>query len=167
MIDPTSNTVVGNILLTGFNPSAAEFGPDGRLYVVNSGIFGQGDGSLSVVDVTALQEVEHHPGFGEFPGDIAVGDDGRVYVSAFAYGIAVWDAVADSFIHPPSEPLVVGGNATSSGVGLDFNGRLYSLVPGDCIAPSVALRTNADYSFDREIDVGVCPIAVEFADVLK
>jgi DNA-binding beta-propeller fold protein YncE len=163
VIDPSSDSVVSVIFLSGFNPSAARLGPDGLLYVLNSGTFGQGDGSLSVVNPTALDEVEHHGGFGEFPGDIAIDDAGRAYISSFAYGIAVWDAVADTFISPPSDPLVIDGNSISSGVGLDSEGRLYTLIPGDCTAPSVALRTTGGPV--EEIAVGVCPIAITFAEV--
>jgi hypothetical protein len=162
VIEAGSNTVIDTIVLSGFNPSAAALGPGGLLYVVNSGSFGQGDGSLSVVNPEALAEAAHHPGFGEFPGDIAFDDAGYAYVSSFAYGIAVWDAVGDSFISPPSDPLVVDGHTTSSGVGIDSDERLYTLIPGDCIAPSVAIRLDAQRTLDREIDVGVCPIAVTF-----
>jgi len=163
VIDPSSNTVISTIILTGFNPSAAAFGPDGLLYVVNSGTFGQADGSLSVIDPTTLGEVEHHPGFGEFPGDIAFGPDGNAYVSSFGYGIAAWDAAADTFINSPSDPLVVEGQSISSGLGFDGYGRLYTLIPGDCIAPSVAYRvTGGDTD---EIGVGVCPIDIAFTRV--
>lgn len=164
-IDASSNTVVASIFLTGFNPAAAAYGPDGMLYIVNSGAFGDGNGSLSVIDPATLEEVEHHAGFGEFPGDIAFDEAGHAYVSSFAYGIAVWDAVGDSFISPPDDPLVVGDYSIASGVGIDSDGRLYTLIPGDCIAPSVAVRLDATLAFDREIDVGVCPIAVTFTRV--
>ncbi len=63
--------------------ATAAFGPDGMLYIVNSGAFGQSNGSLSVVDPANLREVEHHAGFGEFPGDIAFDAAGRAYVSSF------------------------------------------------------------------------------------
>jgi DNA-binding beta-propeller fold protein YncE len=164
-IDASSNTVVGSVFLTGFNPAAAAFGPDGLLYIVNSGAFGDGNGSLSVVNPATLDEVEHHAGFGEFPGDIALDDAGQAYISSFAYGIAVWDAVGDSFIDPPDDPLVVDGHTISSGVGVDSDGRLYTLIPGDCIAPNVAIRLDATLALDREIDVGVCPIAITFTRV--
>lgn len=164
-IDASSNTVVASMFLTGFNPAAAAYGPDGLLYIVNSGAFGDGNGSLSVVNPTTLEEVDHHGGFGEFPGDIAFDDAGRAYVSSFAYGIAVWDAVGDSFINTPDDPLVADGHTISSGVGVDSDDRLYTLIPGDCIAPSVAVRLDAGLAFDREIDVGVCPIAVTFTRV--
>lgn len=164
VVDPGTDSVVASILLSGFNPSAAEL-HDGLLYIVNSGTFGMGDGSLSVVNPNAMQEVEHHAGFGEFPGDLAFDDAGNVYVSSFFYGIAVWDAAADSFVHPPDDPLAIGTHATSSGLGFDSRGRLYSLVPGDCIAPGIIARAHTDLVLDREIDVGVCPIVITFTQV--
>jgi DNA-binding beta-propeller fold protein YncE len=163
VIDPSANAVISTVILRGFNPSAAAFGPDGLLYVVNSGTFGQGDGSLSVIDPTTSGEVEHHPGFGEFPGDIAFGPDGYAYISSFAYGVAVWDAAADTFINSPSDPLVVEGQSISSGLGFDDGGRLYTLIPGDCIAPSIAYRVNGGDT--DEIGVGVCPIDIAFTRV--
>lgn len=167
VIDPGSNSVVGTIILMGLNPSAMALGPDGLLYVVSSGAFGQGNGSLSVVDPTSLQELEHHDGFGEFPGDIAIDDAGLAYISSFAFGIAVWDAVGDSFISPPADPLVLDGNTISSGVGLDSAGRLYSLIPGDCVAPGELVRTGpaAEAASTETIPVGVCPIAIAFTRV--
>ncbi len=84
------------------------------------------------------------------------------YTSSFGYGIAVWDAAADTFIHPPSDPLVIEGNSISSGLGFDGDGRLYTLIPGDCIAPSVAYRVGGDTD---EIGVGVCPIDIAFTRV--
>ncbi len=166
VIDGGTSAVTDTIVLTGFNPAAATLGGDGMLYVINSGNFGQGDGSMSVVNPTTLQEVEHHEGFGEFPGDIAYGPGDRVYVSAFAYGIAVWDAAADTFINPPANPLIVGGNATSSGIGFDSDGMLYSLIPGDCISPSVALRFDPGGSAAPvEIATGSCPFAITFGEV--
>ena len=163
VIDPATNTVIATVILTGYNPSAAAFGHDGLLYVINSGTFGQGDGSLSVVSPTTLEEVAHHAGFGEFPGDIAFDQAGRAHVSSFSYGIAIWDATADSFINSPADPLIVEGNAISSGLGFDSDDRLYTLIPGDCIAPSVAYRVSNGAA--DEIGVGVCPIDIAFTRV--
>jgi hypothetical protein len=165
VIDATFNAVLDTIVLSGLNPAAAEFGPDGLLYVVNSGAFGQANGSLSVVEPIARVELEHHTGFGEFPGDIAFDAAGYAYISSFSYGIAVWDAAADSFIQPPDDPLLVDGNSISSGVGIDSNDRLYSLIAGDCVAPSVAIRVDRQLDSDETIDVGVCPIAITFTQV--
>ncbi len=162
VIDPKADTVRKTIELSGFNPSAAAFGPDERLYVINSGNFGQADGSLSVIDPVALVEVEHEPGFGEFPGDVAVDESGLVYVSSFAYGIAVWNPAEGAFLFSPADPLELEGHTISSGVGFDSRGRLYSLIPGDCIAPSVLVR--ATDTSTETIGVGVCPYDIAFTE---
>ncbi len=164
VIDPASQVATDTIDLTGLNPSDAAVGPDGLVYVLNAGSFGQGNGSLSIVDPTSLTETEHHVGFGDFPGDIAFGADGRVFVSSFNFGVAVWDPATDAFDRSPSDPLAIQGETASAGIGFDSDGRLYSLRP-ECMEPSVALRTNPDLSFDREIGVGICPIAIDFAAV--
>ncbi len=164
VIDVSTRTVVDSIPLSGLNPTAGALGPDGLLYIVNAGSFGQGNGSLSVVSPTQLSEIEHHGGFGEFPGSIAIDPDGLAYISAFDFGVAIWDIGSDSFVRPPSDPLVVQGIANSGGVGLDSSGRLYTLVP-ECTGPSVALRLNPDLSFDREIEVGVCPFGIAFTTI--
>ncbi len=158
VIDPATDSVVATISLSGTNPSAAMFW-FGMLYVVNSGSFGQGDGSLSVVDPVTLREVEHYPGFGEFPGDIAISIGGIAFISSFGYGVAAWDVVGDTFINPPSDPLVIAGETISSGVGIDAAGLLYTLIPGDCIAPSVLYRVGVDTT---SVSTGACPIDIAF-----
>ncbi len=162
VIDATSNTVTTTIVLSGFNPAAGVISSDGLLYVINSGSFGQGNGSLSVVDLATLQEVEHHTGFGEFPRGIAVGPANRVFVSAFAYGIAIWNTATDAFVNSPNDPLVVQGNTTSSGIGFDSSNRLYTLIPGSCLSPSIAYRLNDDLTDDTDIETGGCPFAIKF-----
>jgi len=161
VIDATTRAVIDSIVLSGLNPTSGVVGPDGLLYIVNAGNFGQGNGSLSVVSTTALTETEHHTGFGEFPGSLAIDGDGIAYVSAFDYGVAIWDTGSDAFVRAPSNPLLVQGIGNSGGVGIDSSGRLYTLVP-DCTNPSVALRMDPDLSFDREIDVGICPFGIAF-----
>lgn len=174
VIDPSTETVVETIELSGRNPQAATFGPDGRLYVLHSGDFGGANGSLSVVDPVAMQEIEHRDGFGEFPGSIAFGPDGLAYIGAFAYGVAVWDPAASTFVRPPGDPLRPQGHNSSSGLGFDSTGRLYWLAPQPdprdpdptvCDEPSVAVRLDPDGSVDREIPVGICPIAIAFTIV--
>ncbi len=161
VVDGATLTVVGHVDLSGFNPGGAALGPDGRLYVVESGSFGQGDGSLSVVSTATLAEVEHHPGFGEFPAAIAVGPAGHVFVSSFAYGIAEWDPASGAFVHPPTAALAPGGVPSTAGLGADAEGRLYALGP-DCQGPATAYRLDAAGMVAREIPVGTCPIGISF-----
>lgn len=164
VIDATTLAVIDSFALSGLNPTQGAFGPDGLLYILNAGAFGQANGSLSVVDPAALTEIEHHNGFGEFPGSLAIDESGMAYVAAFDFGLAIWDTGSDSFVRSPADPLVVQGVANSGGVGIDSSGRIYTLVP-DCVNPSVALRLNPDRSFDREIDVGICPFGIAFTTI--
>ena len=56
VIDIESLQVTSTVILSGENAAAGGVGPDGRLYIVNSGTFLSGNGSLSVVDLTGLTE---------------------------------------------------------------------------------------------------------------
>lgn len=161
VLDARSLAVRGRVELSGFNPGGGVVGPDGRLYVVNSGSFRQGNGSLSVVDPRTLREVEHHPGFGEFPGSAAFGNDGLLYVSSWGYGIAVWNPGRRAFERGPGNAVAPGGIPSSSGLGFDGRGRLYALKP-ECRGPSTVFRLDATFAVEREIPVGSCPIAIVF-----
>src|SRR5690606_6806959 len=155
--------VVGTIQLGGLNPGDAAAGADGRLYVVHSGHFGMGDGSLSVVDRGTRTETAHHTGFGDFPGGIALGG-GRVYVASFGYGIAVWDAATTSFVRSPANAVTPGGVPSSAGVGVDGDGRVYALEP-ECTQAARVFRLTASYDVEAEVPVGVCPIGIAFTTV--
>jgi hypothetical protein len=149
------------VTLSGLNPGSAAVGPGGRLYVVNSGRFGRGDGSLSVVDLETLAEVGHHDGFGEFPFSAAFGPDGRLYVGSFGFGVAVWNPAVEAFDRSPADPVTPAGIPSVSGLGFDRAGRLYTLKP-DCQGPSVVHRLTAGFLVDAQAAVGTCPIALAF-----
>lgn len=164
VIDGSTLEVVDSIALTGTNSSAVVAGPDGRIYVLNSGSFGGGDGSLSVVDAGTGTEVEHHTGFGEFPGALAFGPDGDLYVSSFAYGIAVFDTDTDSFLISPDSAATPAGIGSTSGLGFDQDGRLWSLEP-ECGNPGHAFLLDGTLAVADSAIVGVCPISISFAVV--
>jgi len=157
-------SVAGTIELSGRNPVGGAPGPDGRLYVVNSGDFGEGNGSLSVVDPVAVDEAAHHGGFGEFPGTPAFGFFGLLHVPSFAYGLAIWEAASGTFSRSPTDPLTPGGVASVSGVAFDRSGRLYTLLPR-CSEPGAALRLDENREVEREFPVGTCPIRIAFTDL--
>lgn len=157
-------SVAGTIDLSGRNPVGGAPGPDGRLYVVNSGAFGEGDGSLSVVDPVAVDEAAHHGGFGEFPGTPAFGFFGLLHVPSFAYGLAIWEPASGTFSRSPADPLTPGGVPSVSGVAFDHDGRLYTLLPR-CSEPGAALRLDQNREVEREFPVGTCPIRIAFTDL--
>ena len=162
VIDIESLAVTSTIQLSGENAGSGGVGSDGRFYVVNSGSFGSANGSLSVVDLTDLTEVGHHTGFGEFPGSLALGPSARAFVGAFSYGVVVWDTSLDSFIRGPADALEPGGVPSTSGVGFDEPGRLYTLTAGFCQDPGTANRHDGVFEVDVTIPVGICPFAIAF-----
>ena len=166
VIDIASLQVTSTVTLSGENAAAGSVGADGRLYIVASGSFGSANGSLSVVDLAGLPvEVANHPGFGEFPGSLALGPSvsGFVgtfaFVGAFSYGVVVWDTSLDVFTRGPADALAPGGIPHTSGVGFDAAGRLYTLTH-DCQNPSTANRHDSMFEVDLTIPVGICPIAI-------
>ncbi|HEX8693916.1 MAG TPA: hypothetical protein VF746_15950 [Longimicrobium sp.] len=158
--------VVGTAPLTGLNPSAAVIRGN-RLYVLNSGRFGQGDGSLSVVDLATLREERLVTGFGEFPGSLAVGPDGNLYVGVYGTGVLVWDPDTRTFVRGLNNPLVPGGSPPVSAVAFDANGKLHTTNPGDCRTAGAAHRLTPSGTLERTVATGICPFAIAFATVLE
>ena len=164
VLDRSSLEVLGTVPLSGHNPGDAAVAEDGTVYVVSSGRFGAGDGSLSLVDLQARVELAHHEGFGEFPFAAALGPDGRLHVGSFGYGVAVWDPATASFVRAPSQAVTPEGIPSVSGLAFDADGRLWTLRP-DCSAPSVANRLDGSWAVEAQVPVGTCPIDLAFSSL--
>ena len=157
-----SGQVAGTVALSGINPAAGAVS-NGKLYVINSGTFNGNNSSLSVVNLSTLQEERVVGGFGNFPGAIAVGADGNVYVGVYGSGIVVWDPNTRTFVRSISNPLVPG-EVPVSALGFDYQGRMHTANPGDCAAAGKSYRLIAT-AYDRVVSTGVCPFAITFADL--
>ena len=164
VIDIASLQVIETIELSGENSGGAALAPDGRLFVVNRGRFGERGGSLSVVSTAVLEETEHHLGFDEFPARVAFSPGGQVLVISTEYGIAVWDPEAREFIRDPFNPITPGGNRSSAGVGFDSNGTPYALEL-ECSQPADVFRLSEDLVLQRTIQVGTCPFDIAFTTI--
>lgn len=165
VIDLATLTVVDTIQLTGTNPGGAALSGD-RLYVLNAGSWGEGNGSLSIVDTDAWAEIDHVTGFGDFPGSLTLGPDGQLYVSSYSYGIAIWDPASHGFVRSPDQPVQPNGVSAVSDVSFDDQERLYTLrpfcAPGE---PDIAFRLTTGFEVDRSITVGNCPTAILFTEI--
>lgn len=164
VLNSVTLAVIATVQLSGENAQSAAAGPDGRLYVVNSGTFFGDNGTVSVVDLSTNEEVGHHAGFGDFPGSLAFGADGNVYVSSFSYGVAAWNPASATFVRGPDNPIDPASEGSASGLGFDSKGRLYVLSP-ECQLPSSANRATGSFALDVGIPVGICPLAIGFAEV--
>ena len=154
----------GTVQLSGINPAAGVV-RSGKLYVINSGTFGGNNSSLSVVNLSTLTEERVVGGFGEFPGAIAAGPDGNIYVGVYGSGIVVWNPTSLSFVRPISNPIVPGGAPPISALGFDYQGRLHTTNPGDCASAGKAYRLVGALAVERTVATGICPFAIAFADV--
>ena len=164
VVDIGDLSVIGTIQLSGENPSGAVMGPDGLLYIINSGRFGVGNGSLSVVDIDNMIEVSHHIGFGEFPSSPVFGGKGNLFFSSFAFGVGAWNPSISSFLFAPSNAITIQGSSGSSGVGFDSHGRMYT-VQSDCMNPSTVVRLSGDLTTETVIPTGICSTTIGFTQI--
>lgn len=166
VIGPTG-TVAGTIALTGINPSSGVV-VGNTLVVVNAGHFGQGDGTVSLVNLVTAKEDLLIPGFGEFPGTVDVGPDGLIYVGVYSKGILSYNVTTGQFVRGLTNPLIPGGAPPVSAVAFDYAGRLHTLAPGDCTPGTPGKEYGLALPFtntERIVATGICPFAIAFATV--
>lgn len=126
-INPRTMAVVQSVSTQGDNPQYSAFGGDGRLYVVNSGSFGAADGSVTSFNPSGNVFIAKTPGFGDFPGPIAIDAQGRAILSSFAVGSVLWNTQTASFIRGPANALcaaVAGVCRGASDAAFTSNGKI-------------------------------------------
>jgi len=158
-------TVAATVELSGLNPGEA-FWVQNTLLVLNRGVWGEDNGSLSVVDGHSLMETHHFEGFGNFPGSMAPGQDGLLYVALWGEGIIAWDPTTTTFPIGRDAPLTPGASPPVSHLAIDREWRMYAANPGTCEAPGEVYRLGSDMGVTATIPVGVCPVSLSFTEIL-
>lgn len=166
-IDPRTLEVVGTVETGGTNPQSAALGPDGRLYVVNTGDW-VSPGSITIIDPTTLAVVETVEGLPAGPGGISIDQDGVAYVSGFYFGTVAWDTRTGAFIRGPENPicapLPTGGCRGASDAETDARGNLYQVFfgsPSEGLRPWVFVYRAGNFELSDSIAAGVGPTAIE------
>ena len=166
-IDPTAMAILGTVNTGGMNPQYGALGPDGRLYLANTGDY-ISPSSLAIIDPETLTLVDLVEGFGPGSGDVFVDSDGLVYVSGFFFGTVIWDSTSRAFVRGPDDPvcapLASGGcrGAMSSYVGRD--GTLYQAFfgsPTEGLPAWLFSYRPGDFQLTDSIPAGLGPVAVE------
>jgi hypothetical protein len=156
--------VTRTIQLSGINPQAGVV-VDRRLYVINGGTYDRASGSLSVIDLGTMTEVEHHTGFGFFPTTIAASDEGILHFGGYGAGVFAWNPDTRRFTVAPASPVTPNGSAIVADLDFDDQGRLHVSDSGSCTGPGVVHRLTGRYVLERSVPVGVCPVGLVFADI--
>ena len=165
-VDPKTMQVLGTAQSGGTNSTDAAVGPDGLLYVLNTGDY-VGEGSLTIVNPTTMQTVMTVAHMGVGPGAISIDATGLAYISGFFSGTLVWNTRTRTFLRGTDNPVCArlpNGScrgayaATSSG-----SGNLYQLFfgsPSQGLPPYAFVFRAGTFALTDSIAMGSGPAAI-------
>ena len=166
-IDPRTMAVVGTIGTGGANPQFGAMGPDGLLYVMNTGDY-VGPSTLAVIDPGTLALVDVAGGFPAGSGHVHVSAGGTLFASAFFTGTVAWNTATRAFVRdggdPICAPLEDGGCRGAFAAHTAADGALYQTFFG---SPSAGLPAQVfryaprSFALTDSIDSGPGPVALE------
>ena len=165
-IDPKTLQVVGTATMGGTNSTDGAIGPDGLLYVVNTGdYFNQG--SLTIVNPATMAVVTTIPNIGVGPGAIHIDAAGLAYISSYAVGTVVLNTATRSFVRGPSNPVcakVASGSCRGAfAAAVNANGDVYQAFFGSTsqgLAPYIFVYRASTFVLSDSIAVGSGPAAL-------
>jgi hypothetical protein len=159
-IDPKTMQVLGKATMGGTNANDAAVGPDGLLYVVNTGDF-VAPSTLTILNPATMQVVTTVASIGIGAGAISIDATGRAYISSFLTGTSVWDTKTRAFVRSPDNPVCekVGGSCLGAfAAASNQAGDVYQVFFGSSTrAPFVYVFKAGGYALSDSISVGVGP----------
>lgn len=169
-IDPATMGILWTVSAGGTNSQSAALGPDGLLYVVNTGDF-VADASVTIVDPSTQQALTTIPGFGPGAGTISIDGTGLAYVSGFFVGTVVWNTATRLFVRGVGNPVCARVDLTdptsscrgASAATVDESGTVYQTFFGDTfqnLAPEVFVFQPGSFVLQDSIAVGAGPISI-------
>jgi hypothetical protein len=151
----------------GTNATAAAVGPDGRLYVINTGNY-VGQSSLTVMDTATLTAINTYSSFGVGAGAITIDANGLAYISGFYSGTVIWNTTTQSFVRSSGNPLCVMASGSCLGAfsaAFDAAGDVYQVYFGSPPnqTGSVYVYTHGTYALSDSISFGQGPSQIRIA----
>jgi len=168
-VDPRTMTLVDTVRTGGENAQVGDLGPDGMLYVINTGDY-VNPSTLAVIDPSTMTRVKVVGGFPSGSGDVHVDSNGLVFVSSFFGGTVVWDSSSETFLRDGSDPVcapIAGGGCRGAFVThTSSDGTLYQSFFGsvaDGLAPQLFVYSPGTFALTDSIDSGLSPVGLEIA----
>ena len=158
-IDPKTMQVLGTATTGGTNPQDATIGPDGLLYVVNTGDY-VNDGSVTIINPANMQVVTTVGSMGVGAGAISIDANGLAYVSGVYSGTLVWDTKSRTFVRGDSNPVCAklpdGTCRGAFAAAADASGNLYQAFFGSAAqTPYVYVFKPSTFVLSDSISAGV------------
>jgi hypothetical protein len=165
-IDPKTMQVLGTAQMGGTNSSDGAVGPDGLLYVVNTGDFAA-HGSLTIENPATMQVQATIPNMGVGPGAISIDANGLAYISGFFTGTLVWDTKTRTFVRGGNNPLCAklanGSCRGAFAASTNAAGDVYQVFFGSStqgLPPYIFVYKAGTFTLSDSISAGVGPSAV-------
>jgi hypothetical protein len=165
-VDPNTMQVVGTVSTGGTNTSDGAVGPDGLLYVVNTGDF-VNQGSMTIVNPATMTVVATIPNIGVGPGAIYIDGAGLAYISSFFGGTLVWNTATRTFVRGTSNPLcpkLASGSCRGAfAATTNASGDVYQAFFGSAsqgLAPYLFVYKAGTFALTDSVSVGVGPAAL-------
>jgi hypothetical protein len=164
-IDPKTMAVLGTATTGDIDASDAAVGPDGLLYVVNTGDY-MNPGSLTIVNPATMAVVTTVGGMGTGPGAISIDANGLAYISGFFTGTLVWDTKTRAFVRGPTNPVCAKTAAGCRGAfaaTASATGNVYQAYFGStaqAVPPYIFIFSGSTYALTDSVSVGVGPSSI-------
>ncbi|HEX8209520.1 MAG TPA: hypothetical protein VF584_04955 [Longimicrobium sp.] len=166
-LDPRTLQVQGVVQTGGINSTDAAMGPDGLLYVLNTGNY-VSDASVTIVNPQSMRAESTVGGFGAGAQSIHVDPAGLAYVSGYGFGTVVWSTRTRTFVrgldNPVCAKLASGACRGAFDATTDVQGNLYQAFfgsPAENLAPRVFVYRPGDFALADSISSVNGPSAVE------
>ncbi len=166
-INPVTMAVIATVQTGGTNPTEAAVGPDGLLYVVNTGNY-VAPASMAIIDPSSMQRVALISPLSVGAGHIAIDAEGLAYISSFSDATVVFNTRTRTWVRGPDNPVCARRAASNTCRGAASataasSGVMYQTFFGSAaqsLAPYVFVYDRSTFVLRDSIAVGAGPMSI-------